>query len=146
MIKKCLCTWWLQYRKLQVMSKVSPANLQIFIDTQSCVLEDRVQYSRVHFPNVFCVGHLLTINCVGNACFLYCNYQVRRDFLITLYNDVISNHFYRHAMLWWQAIEEFKRTVHLVSSIYLLLMRLLHVSAPTCHPQGGSLSSWVREN
>jgi hypothetical protein len=32
-------------------------------------------------------------------------------------------------------------TVHLVSSICLLLMRLLHVSAPTCHPQGASLSS-----
>jgi hypothetical protein len=31
-IKKSLCTWWLQYRKLQVMFKVSPANLQIFID------------------------------------------------------------------------------------------------------------------
>jgi hypothetical protein len=26
--KKSLCTWWLQYRKLQVMFKVSPASLQ----------------------------------------------------------------------------------------------------------------------
>jgi hypothetical protein len=34
-------------------------------------------------------------------------------------------------------------TVHLVSSIYLLLMRLLHVSAPTCHHQGASLSTQV---
>jgi hypothetical protein len=32
-IKKSLCTWWLQYRKLQVMFEVSPASLQTFIDT-----------------------------------------------------------------------------------------------------------------
>jgi hypothetical protein len=53
-IKKSLCTWWLQYRKLHVMFKVSPASLQTFIDTPNCVLEDRVQYSTVHIPNVFC--------------------------------------------------------------------------------------------
>jgi hypothetical protein len=29
--------------------------------------------------------------------------------------------------------------VHLVLSIYLLLMRLLHVSAPTCKPQSQTL-------
>jgi hypothetical protein len=40
------------------MFKVSPAILQTFIDTPNCVLEDRVQYSTVHFPNVFCDGHL----------------------------------------------------------------------------------------
>jgi hypothetical protein len=33
-IKKSLCTWWLQYRKLQVMFKVSRASLQTFIDTR----------------------------------------------------------------------------------------------------------------
>jgi hypothetical protein len=27
-IKKSLCIWWLQYRKLQVMLKLSPAGLQ----------------------------------------------------------------------------------------------------------------------
>ena len=64
-IKKSLCTWWLQYRKLQVMFKVSPASFQTFIDTPNCVLEDRVQYSTVHIANVFCEGHLQIINCVG---------------------------------------------------------------------------------
>jgi hypothetical protein len=49
-IKKSLCTWWVQYRKLQVMLKVSPVCLQTFIDTPNCVLEDRVQYSTVHIP------------------------------------------------------------------------------------------------
>ena len=63
--QKCQCTWWLQYRKLQVMFKVSPASLQTFIDTPNCVLEDRVQYSTVHIPNVFCDGQLHHINCVG---------------------------------------------------------------------------------
>jgi hypothetical protein len=55
----------LQYRMLQVMFKVSPASLQTFIDTPNCVLEDRVQYSTVHIPNVFCDGHPQIINCVG---------------------------------------------------------------------------------
>jgi hypothetical protein len=51
------------------MSKVSPASLETFINTPNCVLEDRVQYSTVHIPNVFCNGHR----------------QVHSDFLITLY-------------------------------------------------------------
>jgi hypothetical protein len=63
-IKKSLCTWWLQYRKLQVMFKVSSASLQIFTDTPNCFLEDRVQYSTVHILNVFCDDHLQIINCM----------------------------------------------------------------------------------
>jgi hypothetical protein len=59
-----------------------PASLQTFIDTPNCVLEDHVQYNTVHIPNVFCDGDLQIINC---ACFLYCNHQVHRDVLITLY-------------------------------------------------------------
>ena len=47
------------------MFKVSPASLQTFIDTPNCVLEDRVQYSTVHIPNVFCDVHLQLTNCVG---------------------------------------------------------------------------------
>jgi len=46
------------------MFKVSPASLQTFIDTPNCVLENRVRYSAVHIPNVFCDGHLQLINCV----------------------------------------------------------------------------------
>ena len=61
------------------MFKVSPASLQTSFDTPKCVLEDRVQYGTVHIPNVFCDGHLQIIS------FLYCNRQVHRDFLITLY-------------------------------------------------------------
>ena len=47
------------------MYKVSPASLQTFIDTTNCVLEDRVEYSTVHIPNVFCDGTLQIISCVG---------------------------------------------------------------------------------
>jgi hypothetical protein len=50
-----------------------------FIHTPKCFLEDRVQYSTVHIPNVFCDGHLQITS------FLYCNLQVHTDFLITLY-------------------------------------------------------------
>jgi hypothetical protein len=69
------------------MFRMSPASLQTFTDTSNCVLEDRIPYSTVHIPNVFCDGHLQIINCVGIifGCFLYCNYQVHRDFLIILY-------------------------------------------------------------
>ena len=60
------------------MFKVSPANLQTFIDVLNCLLEDCVQYSTIHILNVFCDGHLQLVNCV------YCNCQVHREFLITL--------------------------------------------------------------
>ena len=60
------------------MFKMSPVSLQTFTDTPNCVLEDRVQYSTVHIPNVFCDGHLQLISCVGIV------RQVHRDFLITL--------------------------------------------------------------
>ena len=86
MIKKSPCTWWLQYRKLQVMFKVSPASLQTFVDTPNCVLEDRVQYSTVHLPNVFCLKYCTF------ACFFYCNRQVHWDFLITLYYTKYTKH------------------------------------------------------
>jgi len=56
------------------MFEVSTANLQTFIDKPNCVLEDRVQYSTVHIPNVFCDGHFQIIN------YVYCNRQVHRDF------------------------------------------------------------------
>jgi len=72
------------------MFKVSPASLQTFVDTPNCVLEDRVQYRAVHIPNVFCDGHLQIISCVGIV-FLYCNRQVHRDCLITLYFTDICN-------------------------------------------------------
>jgi len=65
------------------MFKVSTAGLQTFIDTPNCVLEDRVQYNTVHIQNVFSNGHLQIITCV------YCNRQMYRDFLITLYNGCI---------------------------------------------------------
>jgi len=57
---------------------MSSASLQSFIDTLNCILEDRVQYSKVHIQNVFCYGHLQIINCVEIV--LYYNCQVHRDF------------------------------------------------------------------
>jgi hypothetical protein len=47
------------------MFKVSSSSLQTFIDTPNCVLEDYVQYSTVHVPNVFCDAHLYVIICAG---------------------------------------------------------------------------------
>jgi hypothetical protein len=49
---KSLCAPHDYNTKLQVMFKASTASLQTFIDTQNCVLEDRIQYSTVHIPNV----------------------------------------------------------------------------------------------
>jgi hypothetical protein len=47
------------------MFKVSPDKFQMFIHKPNCVLEDHVQYSTVHVPNVFCDVHLQIISCVG---------------------------------------------------------------------------------
>ena len=58
-IKKSLCTWRLQYRKLQVMFKASPASLQTFI----------------------MVGDWNCLKyCIFACFFFYCNRQVHRDF------------------------------------------------------------------
>jgi hypothetical protein len=54
------------------MFKVSPAGLQTFIDTPNCFLEDRVQYSTVHIPKVFCDDHLQIINCGGIYRIFFC--------------------------------------------------------------------------
>jgi hypothetical protein len=40
------------------MFKMSPASPQTFIATLNCFLEDRVQYSTIHIPNLLCDGHL----------------------------------------------------------------------------------------
>ena len=52
-------------QNVKLMFKVSPTTLQTFIDTLNCVLEDHVQYSTVHIPNVFYDGHLQIVSCVG---------------------------------------------------------------------------------
>jgi hypothetical protein len=43
------------------MFRVSPASLQTFIDMPNWILQDLVQYSTVHIPNVFYDGHLQII-------------------------------------------------------------------------------------
>jgi hypothetical protein len=50
-------------RNVQNVTRQSPD----IIDTPNCVLEDRVQYSTVRIPNVFCDGHFQITNCVGNV-------------------------------------------------------------------------------
>jgi hypothetical protein len=86
MIKKCLCTWWLQYTKLQEMFKVSPAGLQAFIDT-------RLTLTPSVIPNSNYVIMLSDGNCLNKfACFLYCIHQVHRDFLITVYMQSLLLH------------------------------------------------------
>jgi hypothetical protein len=72
------------------MFKVPSASLRTFIDTPNCFLEDRVQYSTVHTPNIFCDDYLQIINFVEiiRTHFVYCNRQVHRNFLITLYLEL----------------------------------------------------------
>jgi hypothetical protein len=77
--QKSLCTWWLQYRKLNVMFKVSPASLQGQGDT-------RLTLTPSVIPNSNYVIMVSDWNCLKYFCvFLYCNHKVHRDFLITLY-------------------------------------------------------------
>jgi hypothetical protein len=77
-----LCTWWLQYRKLQVMFKVSTTYRQGQVGTRITLT-----------PSVIPISNYVIIvsywNCLKYfACFfffLYCNHQMHRDLLITLY-------------------------------------------------------------
>jgi hypothetical protein len=80
-IKKSLCTWWLQYKDKQkyFISQNTFGMWTVLYWTRS---------SRTQFGvsiNVWRVaGDTLNITCN----FLHCNHQVHRDFLITLYNNL----------------------------------------------------------
>jgi hypothetical protein len=94
-IKKSLCTWWLQYRKLQVMFKVSPASLHTFIDRASQG-DTRLTLT----PSVIPISNYIIMVGVWNflkycifACVLYCNHRVHRDFLIPLYKPTCHSRF-----------------------------------------------------
>jgi hypothetical protein len=91
-IKKSLCTSWLQYGKLQVMFKVSYSKAA---DRQSQG-DTRLTLTPSVIPNS---NHVLMVSvwyCLQYFCmfFLYFNHQVHRDFLITQYmhHVVISDH------------------------------------------------------
>jgi hypothetical protein len=88
-IKTCLCTWWLQYKKhaknvKQFQSLTMTTWLKLGIT-------DGVSVSRVYtWPWRSAASSQITCN------FLYCNHQVHRDFYITLYIpwslDILSWH------------------------------------------------------
>jgi hypothetical protein len=80
-IKKSLCTWWLQHRKVQVMFKVSPASLSRHLSTRRTVFSKTV-FSIVQ--STFRMWSVIAISCVGIF------RQVHRDFLITLYIPIYS--------------------------------------------------------
>jgi predicted amidophosphoribosyltransferase len=70
------------------MFKVSPASLQIFIDTPNCVIEDRVQYSTVHIPNVLCdsSNHQLCGDCSNTLSFCAVIIRCKRLFDHSVYS------------------------------------------------------------
>jgi hypothetical protein len=76
-IKMFLCTWWLQYRKLQVMFRMSPASLQTLLTRQTV-------FSKTVFSIARSAFWMYSVMAIFFACFLYCNHQVHKDFLITL--------------------------------------------------------------
>jgi len=49
------------------MFEMSPASLQTFIDMLNCVLEDRVQYSTFHMPNVMAILNSSIVYCTVNV-------------------------------------------------------------------------------
>jgi hypothetical protein len=81
MIKKSLCTWWLRYKKTQ----------KYFKQFQSLTM---ITYLELVISDVFIVSIVSpwpwrsAAKQSDWACFLYCNHQVDRDFLITLCNTV----------------------------------------------------------
>jgi hypothetical protein len=92
-IKKPLCIWWLQYKKHAKIFQI-PTQLMIWRwPSQNTFGIWTVLYwtrsSRTQFVVSINVWRLAgdTLNITGN--FLYCNHQVHRDFLITLYYAVL---------------------------------------------------------
>jgi hypothetical protein len=72
LIKKSLCIWWLQWRDLQVMFKVSSASLQTYIDTPYCVLEDtRLTLTPSVIPNYNYVIMVSDWNCLKYFCVVF---------------------------------------------------------------------------
>jgi hypothetical protein len=103
LIKTSLCTWWLQYRKLQVMFKVSPASHQIFIDPLA-ERQDQEDTGLTLTPSVIPNSNYVIMvsdwNCLKYFCmFLYCNHMVHRDFLITLYRTHTCTHTHTHILI-----------------------------------------------
>jgi hypothetical protein len=86
-IKTYLCTWWLQYTSF----------LSHYLAQSYCLAADRQgQGDTRHsltpsvIPNSNYVIMVSDWNCLKYFCvFLYCNHQVHREFLITLYNGVV---------------------------------------------------------
>jgi hypothetical protein len=69
-IKKSLYTWWLQYRKLEVMFKVSPASLQTFIDA-------RLTLTPPVIPNYNYIFMVSDWNCLKYFCVFFCTVIIR---------------------------------------------------------------------
>jgi hypothetical protein len=78
-IKKSICTGWLQHRKLQVMFKVSPSDRHGKGGTRLTLTQSVISHSNY-------VIMVSDWNCLKYFCvFFHGNHQVHRDFLITLY-------------------------------------------------------------
>jgi hypothetical protein len=83
-IKKSLCTWWLQYKKTQCIRTI-PTQYMVWRWLSQNIFGMWTVLYRTRFPrtqfgvsiNVWgLAGDTLNITCN----FLYCNYQVHRDF------------------------------------------------------------------
>ena len=103
-IIKSLCTWWLQYRKLQVMFKVSPATLQTFIDTLNCVLKAvySIAQSTFRMYSVIAIFNSSIVWGCSNTLSLYSNRQVHRNIFIILYLILYSLDRQKSQILWPQ--------------------------------------------
>jgi hypothetical protein len=84
-IKKSLCTWWLQYWKLHVKFKLSSTSIQTFIDMLNCVLEDRVQNSTVHILNVGIEYAEITACCAQSVFYQPLGLKHRNNFWFYFY-------------------------------------------------------------
>jgi hypothetical protein len=74
-IRKSLCIWWLQYRKLQVLFRVSTTSLQTFIDTRFTLTPSAI-------PNSNYVIMVSDWKCLKYFFVFYCNHQTFWSFCI----------------------------------------------------------------
>ena len=127
-IKKYLCTWRLQYKKhtkIQYFEHFQSPTVTVLYWTRS----SRTQFG-VSIKVWRLAGDTLNINCN----FLYCNHQVHRDFLITLYFEKQINWNQTPTKAdetWRKSVKEAKKKEEFIS-MWLTIMFNFQVRHPRC--------------
>jgi hypothetical protein len=114
-IKKSLCTWWLHYRKFQVMYLAQSHSFAADHQEQG---DTRLTQVRSDISNY--VIMVSDWNCLKYCClFLYCNHQVHRDYLIVYTHVYVPALEVLHPLCSWSGYWTASRTLLNVYCVYI---------------------------